>query len=141
MNAPLQRIGVRWRMFLEGLVFALALVLGSVSLADIMQNYSCLPTTIPVMSCVCPQGPASEDRCWGNKPKLGNCYGEVWCNPVAGQQCDWRPNRDANECGHVYKCTGAPCTAICVPGECLGFKNKPKCAGRWGYCVTPEPEL
>jgi hypothetical protein len=136
MRSSLGRTGARWKVAAEVLAFACAVVVASACVAEIFQDSSCKPTTMPVF-CQCPQGEELQDRCWGSTPKTGNCYGNVFCTWTANKQCDFRPQQDANPCGIVYRCDGSTCWDLCVPVGCYAFPTKPPCTGSWGYCVYP----
>jgi hypothetical protein len=136
MNARVNRISRRSRPVMEAIVFAFAVLLGSVCVAEIWQNSVCKPTTIPA-TCWCPLGPMGYDRCEGALPKIGACYGDVTCTQEPNSECDRRPNRDANPCGNQYMCKNTPCVSFCIYGDCEEHPEKPACPGRWGYCVFP----
>lgn len=122
---------------------------GAACLADVIPNMKCLPTTLPVSGCGCPNA-VQEDVCQGVLPKTGNMYGEVACSAaLPPNTCDNTQNQNA--CGIVYKCAGVVCGSTAPPGpgnpypygifwpSCEAHPEKSGCENKyWGKCVyTP----
>ena len=99
-----------------------------------------LPSS-PEYACTCFTELHAWDRCKKGLEDLEAGFPNiVWCEPAGpGEVCVTVTGNDANDCGNVWNCDGAPgedchCYQECLnPGACI-LTNKGSCNRAYGGC-------